>query len=202
MSFIVLFIQLYSSAETVKKATVIKTQYFGEKFNATNIDAGDIMIHIHIRSPLSFSKDQNEINLQFTIDKVTMSEYSDKDKLTLSQFESLDPNVNHLSRNMSISELDAERIIVENKRKLTMEDIRNLKLDQMPGFQLTWHFNESLVAFKMYEHDMDIYQKPLAYKMFVRYAAIKIRGCFSTILKLLALALTWSTWPTTWPNLA
>ena len=156
--------------ETSALSGNITTQYFGEKFNATNIDAGDVNIHLHIHSPISFSqKDDNRINitLQFSIEKVTMTEYSDKDRLILSEFESLDPIVNHISRNISISKLNSDKIIVENKRRVTEEDIRNLKLNQMPGFQLTWHYHESLVAYKMNEHDS--FKQTLVTKMFTRY---------------------------------
>ena len=118
----------------------VSTKYFGDKFDADKVE-GYIHIDIRVHPPASVWKDRNT-TIMFNIEKITMKEDSDNDKIKfgICQDCDIDADVTHWSRNVTIRYHPPPYYIIMN-RKVSSDDINNMDLDLMPGFRLNWNYN-------------------------------------------------------------
>ena len=86
------------------------------------------------------------------INKRTMMEVSSKDRMYISGAEYIAPNLTHWSQNITAPTRDSYFITLA--RKVSKDEIRNMKLDMMPGFRFTWNYDMDM--------DMDMDMQPEA----------------------------------------
>ena len=116
----------------------ISTQYFGEKFDIGKVDC-KIVIRISFFIPPSVRGDEN-VTLMFHVNKQTMKEVSDNDKM-MYEYTDIDADLTHWSKNITAP---GSYLSIYLDRKVSPDDITNLKLEMMPGFRLTWNYNTEL----------------------------------------------------------
>ena len=134
----------------------ISTRYFGYKFDAVKVES-QIKIEIQVFVPRNVRYDK-DTTLMFNINKQTMKEVSDNDQMFLDNI-IIDADLAHKSANITAPSYS---YYTELNRKVSMEDINQLDLDIMPGFRMTWNYNEHLEP----EH---FYSEEELTKYFVRY---------------------------------
>ena len=57
-------------------------------------------------------------------------------------FTKIDPSLTHWSKNISVSSSQPYKVILN--RKVSLIDIRNMKMGKMPGFRFAWNYNKQL----------------------------------------------------------
>ena len=124
----------------------ISTRNFRKEYHEYLLD-NDIYIHVSIHVPSSKVYSIYTTTIMFDIEKITIKEFSDNDKLTLNTVGIIDPDVRYFSRNFTSSRFDEYKVILN--RKISQEDVSNLKLDMMPGFSLSWEY-ETQFGFFIY----------------------------------------------------
>ena len=130
--------QLKYNVDTSTTSGNISTKFFGDKFDANKVD-GNIHIIIRVYVPSSVKGDQNN-TLMFDIKKKTMEELSDNDKIYISGGVGyIDADLTHWSKNITAPSSSYQIYL---SRKVSADDINNLKLEMMLGFRLTWNYNE------------------------------------------------------------
>ena len=137
---------MYSSATSGN----ISTQYFSEKFDSRKID-GHIFIRVYLQVPPSV-RDDNSSTLMVNIEKRTiMREVSDKKDSIKFDCCFIDHYLTHWSKNISAPDKSFYDIKVQ--RKVSKDDFKNMDLDTMPGFILTWNYNRRVEAVAKYSNE-------------------------------------------------
>ena len=149
--------QLWYIVFTSASAGNISTQYFGEKFNAIKVD-GEIYISIYVYIPTSMKGDKN----MFYINKKTMKEVSDNDKLSMTGVGDIDADLTQWSKNITAPKSGYYKFVLD--RRVSADDIKNLELDMMPGFRFTWNYDK--------QEQWSKYSNNEVTKQFVRYIHI------------------------------
>ena len=139
--------QLKYFVDTASTSGNMSTPYFSDKFNADKVD-GNIFIQIRIYVPPSVSGNSST-TLMLNLEKNTMKAVSDKDYMYMSTFGIINFDTTHVSRN--ITGLFSNHYDTRLNRKVTDEDIKNIKEDKMPGFRLIWSFNKNMESWAKYK---------------------------------------------------
>ena len=146
--------QLYYHVSSSATSGNISTKYFGDTFDANKVD-GNIRIVISVNVPHSVIGD-NDTTLMFNVKKVTMQKYSSNDQMhfvfcSLVGFGCPTTNIAadlaQWDKNISV-ETYLYNLVLD--RKVLFEDIKNMKVDKMPGFSVSWHYNKELEAEAMF----------------------------------------------------
>ena len=72
-----------------------------------------------------------------------MKKVSDNDKMTMSIVGDIDVDITHMSKNFSIGPSKDFFGVLLN-RKVSFEEIKNIKIDRMPGFRFSWKYNKEV----------------------------------------------------------
>lgn len=115
----------------------ISTQFFGEKYDGEKVE-GNIYIEIFIIIPLSVQED-NETTLMLNIEKKTMKNYFDEMTFNSFRFYEIDADLTQWSLNIT-GPFNTEYKI-KLHRHVSEKEIKNMDLDEMPGFRLTWNYD-------------------------------------------------------------
>ena len=107
---------------------------------------GDIYFSIIIQVP---ETDNANATLMLSVDKISIfTQFSDLQENIKVNFRSrkrkdvqIEPNKTHWSGNISITEMNRFTSI-SLKRGMSEHDINSIKLDMMPGFRLTWSWDD------------------------------------------------------------
>ena len=120
----------------------ITTQYFGEKFDVDKLEL-DINYKLRLMVPDSIISNPNAL-IHFTIEKVTMQNLKrGRDNLFVGGL-----NFNDYNEFKAISKPYTKEYLNEKcqcyiiylDRKVSREDIVNIKTDQMPGWNISWYY--------------------------------------------------------------
>ena len=120
----------------------ISTQYFGEKYDAEKVD-GKIWIKILLHIHPSLYADANT-TLMIKIERNMMKDVSGPDEISF-EWETIDPDLTEWEKNITApapASGDNEDFYYYTfllTRRVSDEDIKNVDLDMMPGFRLTWN---------------------------------------------------------------
>ena len=125
----------------------ISTKYFSEKFDADKVD-GDINIRLQVYVPDSLIGEKN-VTLMFDINKKSMKEVSDNDKMYMGG--TIDADVTHWSKNNAGPLSGFYYMYLD--RQVSSEAIKNTDLDMMPGFGQTWKYNKQVKPQVKYSDD-------------------------------------------------
>ena len=117
------------------------TQYFGQNFDATKVDCS-IFIEIKVYVPPSVRNDPST-TLFFNLEKNTMKEVSENDQMFIDPFGDIDADKTHVTANIT-GPFDDDNYLIRLDRKVTDEDIKNIKQDKMPGLTFSWHYNKDV----------------------------------------------------------
>ena len=135
--------QLYYNVFTSAKSGNISTKYFGDKFDNIKVE-NNIMIRINLEVPQSV-KGYHNTTLMFGINKKTMNEVSDYDKLCMYPVDKcFDADQTYWSKNITPD--PGKTYQLELNRQVSADDISNMDLDMMPGFRYTWRYNNHVEA--------------------------------------------------------
>ena len=122
----------------------ISTQYFDEVFDADKIDS-DIQFYINLGAPPNVVNNASlrNVTFQIEIEKVAMKDLSNGyDKFFFNGYDkySIDQvDVSHIQDIIEVTEpLPIDPFEVNADRLTTTETVKNLKMDQMPGFKIKW----------------------------------------------------------------
>ena len=127
------------------------------KMQSYLIDA-DIRIKIQFYVPSSVS---GEVTLMLNIEKNTMKYNSDKDMMFYGVCGSncygykkseIDADITHWRKNITASS-SGEFYYIELDRKVLADKVRNVDLDLMPGFTLTWKYKEMIEPNPKFSND-------------------------------------------------
>ena len=147
LPFIVPRLYYYDNAisyviDTYATSGSITTQYFGEKFDADKLEL-DILYKLRLMVPDSIISNPNA-SIHFTIQKVTIQNLkSGRDNLFVGGL-----NFNDYNEFKAISKPYTKEYLNEKcqcyiiylDRKVSREDIVNIKTDQMPGWNISWYY--------------------------------------------------------------
>ena len=125
----------------------ISTQYFEEKFDAEKVEKS-IYISIYVNVPPSVKGDNN-VTLMFDINKRTMG---DNDRI-LYWRDKIDDDLTHWSKQVTAPDTRADYYKIYLDRKVSADEIKDMKLDMMPGFRLTWKYNTKIEHEARYRND-------------------------------------------------
>ena len=140
------FNQLWYSIVTYAKSGNISTKYFGKKFDASKVDDYIyIGIQVYAQQPAS-----NDINttLILNVNKKTMTGANDHDKMTCCVTGCDTCYINSYLKQWSKNITYPFKVsyFFSHERGVTQEFIRNMELDTVPGFQLTWKYDKQVEA--------------------------------------------------------
>ena len=129
--------QLYYNVETSATSGNLSTQYFGEMFDAFKVDSHiNMLIRVYVPSSGRYDKNIKQV---FDINKRSMTEVSGYDKIEF-DYKTIDANLTSWSKSIN-GPLYSSSNTIAHDREVSRDDIRNMKLDMMPGFRLTWNYN-------------------------------------------------------------
>ena len=139
------FHQLMYNMVTNAASGNISTQYFDDKFDAEKVDA-NIYIIIYIKVPPKLVANNNS-TLLLNIEKRTIKEANDQDRIAFdcdyycSTKIYFDADSTHWIKNITPIPKSADIVL---DRKVSQDDIRNMKLEMMPGFRFVWNFDTKI----------------------------------------------------------
>ena len=130
----------------------ISTENFGNRFDKMVFDK-DIFIQIHVYVPYSMTINF-QTTISFDIERVSLNDLGghDDDKLTILGYGTVDPAIIYFSKNFTRKSQNSYVVVLN--RRISKETTKNLKLDQMPGFQLTWKYeNQMGLSIRHWNHE-------------------------------------------------
>ena len=126
---------------TVASSGSISTKHFGEEFDAAKVET-KLTYTVYVRPPVSVSDNPNSM-LHIDLQKVSMKDLSSgHDKTSVYNADEYNMNIvetSHTSYNHSPPTHDSFRLYLE--RDVIPADIMKQKLDQMPGFKVSWYYS-------------------------------------------------------------
>ena len=132
------FHQLMYNMVTNAASGNISTQYFDDNFDADKVDC-DICIAIIVNVPTCVVGDNN-VTFMFDVSKRTMKDVNDNDKM---QVEYMNMAADQTHKSLNITAPSASYYF-RLDRKVSQDDITNMKLDRMPGFRLSWKYDREI----------------------------------------------------------
>ena len=140
--------QLTYTEYTTATSGNMTTQYFGKNFDASMVD-GNFYFSIHVYVPRSVRNDTST-TLLVNLEKNTMKEVSDNDKISISWTDGdSDAEKTYVTTNIT-GPFDDDKYFILLNRKVSDEDIRNIKQDKMPGFKFSWKYNKDVELWAKY----------------------------------------------------
>ena len=144
----------------------ISTQHFGKKFNANKV-IRDIQIKIHVR-PSYYDKDNPNITLHFELEKVELKALSltGMDEYTVDLKDSLNTYGSDMKKRFINTEYTPPASTtnptrgISLTRKVSIDDVRKQKLEEMPGFRFVWHYS----GIKVDSYDQFTYLRTKSFK--------------------------------------
>ena len=124
---------------TASKIGNITTQYFGDKFWAENI-LSSLKATIKVYFPSGSTKFQKNVTLIFDFDKVAIDEFSNED---IMEFRGQRENFGTDFRNKNFSNPFDYYFTLD--RKLSTKQMSTIKQALMPGFRMSWYYNDTRV---------------------------------------------------------
>ena len=116
----------------------LSTQYFGEIFDAFKVDSHiNMLIRVYVPSSGRYDKNIKQV---FDINKRSMTEVSGYDKIEF-DYKTIDANLTSWSKSIN-GPLYSSSNTIAHDREVSWDDIRNMKLDMMPGFRFTWNYDK------------------------------------------------------------
>ena len=131
--------RLYITIETCATSGVVTTQYYGEQFKS-DLVAMNLKYRVEITPP-EVSLQNFNLTLHFKVEKVSLAGLADKseDKLKLNGYA---PDNQIMTTNFTPpADYHGSYKYLQLRRKVTSEDLKQQKLDVMPGFRLTWWYS-------------------------------------------------------------
>ena len=122
---------------TTATSGVVSTQYYGQKFKSELVEK-KINIVVYVNPPESVSKNKN-VTLHFSLEKVSMTGL-DTVKMEGLGYLDADQTTAYTNCTPPIGSF------VELSRHVSSEDVKQQKLDLMPGFRLTWWYTGAEVT--------------------------------------------------------
>ena len=110
---------------------------------------GNFYISILIYVPPRVQHDTNT-TLLFNLEKTTIREVSDNDKMTIWTYHMLDIDADKTHVITNITGPFDDYYVIRLNRKVSDEDIRNIKQDKMPGFRFSWKYNKEVELWSKY----------------------------------------------------
>lgn len=151
---------LHYRIQTSASSGKISTKDFAKEFDVDNIEAD---LHVN----LIFYVPNNDTQINFKIEKITMKQFRNNDKLAFNchpgrskatcSYDADLSNINETSYPLSDCYYDEisdcyyseyihvcdPRYFIQSFRQISQEEINNMRvLDKMPGFMVTWNFSE------------------------------------------------------------
>ena len=127
--------------ETSAASGIISNQHFGDKFDADKVETC-LRFQINVHPPENVRNNPN-VTFHFDIDKVSMKdvgyEYLQHSTNTYNEMKDMNSYTTHTSENFTAPELWTYYIRLE--RVVSAEDLRQLKLNLMPGFRVKWYYS-------------------------------------------------------------
>ena len=125
--------------ETAASSGSISTQYFGQQFDATQVETGPLTYTVRVYLPASVIYIRNA-TLHLDVKKESMKDLLiGEDKLLV---EETRVETSHQTFNYSPpTGGDYPYYNIVLKREVILADLRKQQLIQMPGFQVTWHYS-------------------------------------------------------------
>ena len=108
---------------------------------------GGIYIKIEVYVPPSVRGDNN-VTLMLDVNKRTMKEVSDNDKMYISAGD-ISADLTHWSKNITAPDRFYDIVL---NRKVSADDITNMKLEMMPGFRFSWNYNTKIKPLDKYSN--------------------------------------------------
>ena len=142
---------------TKSESGSIKTKHFGEKFDAEKVDP-DIQYDIELHSPLQVSCNDSleNITIQINVEKVTLEGLStgkDQFYTNTGSCTMLHENVTHINSVCSPTQpVTASMYNVRIDRDTSMDSIRNVKIQMMPGMKITWQWDWDVEDYGYYDY--------------------------------------------------
>ena len=137
----------------------VSTHLFGQKFDVDNIEK-DFKYEVKIYPPRRYENNTN-ITLYINVEKNTVLEFdkfwSDNESHVLSLNRTITPPGLHKGYALT--------------RRMSEDDISELQMDLMPGFRLTWNYNQELKPTK-HESELSSYFLRLTYKSQPHYTIL------------------------------
>ena len=106
---------------------------------------GNLNIQISISVPYVFVGNSN-VTLLININKNTIEKVSDDDELTVANV-IIDAKSSNISFNFTGPQHSYTTLL---NRKVSMEQMKKLKLDKIPGFRQTWYYDTQVETPKIY----------------------------------------------------
>ena len=114
----------------------VSIQNLGNKFDSDKVD-GNIKIDVQVTAPDSVRHDDS-VTLMFSLDKLSIKDFGKKEEMIF-ELIPIDADLTHFHKNYTDKSTRFSLILT---RKLSKEDISNIELDTMPGFRLTWNYDQ------------------------------------------------------------
>ena len=135
----------------------ISTKDFDERFDSDKVDSY-IYIQISVKVPSSVVGEKN-ITLMLDVNKKTMKELSNNEydnmffcDLGWDCSTGIAANIKYWSKN--ITALKGGYCGIQLDRKVSKDEIRDMKLDMMPGFRFTWNYDKHLEPEAYYRNEV------------------------------------------------
>ena len=138
---------------TIAKTGNISTQYFGEKFNASKVES-NIFISINVMIPDEVWGDHNT-DLLFNIHKTTMKKVNGLDRMSFDNV-FIDPEQSVFKKSILAPAplFSPYSHGFKLERQVSKEEIDDMEMDLMPGFQLDWTFDTNLQDWPTLKYDI------------------------------------------------
>ena len=133
---------IYYISSTASNGT-ISTRFFGEKYNAENVDTY-ILYHVIIDS--SATKNNTNVTLHFDIEYLSMEGLSQYNYDSMSYYLDYDKIVDNgpFSKNFTPAYGGSsfrDKRSIKLTRKVTEEEVKKQKLQTNPGFRFKWYYS-------------------------------------------------------------
>ena len=116
----------------------ISTQDFGENFDADKMDRS-LKFTLDVNIPPTAQSNPN-ITLIFEVEKVSMKDLSKGKETFYLDFTKINADVRMFSQNFNTPYNNNKRIVLMVERTISEAETRRVKMNLMPGFNITWYY--------------------------------------------------------------
>ena len=123
---------------TYATSGTISSQHFGDKFAADKVETS-IGYKISVKPPFSV-EDNDNATLHFDLEKLSLNDLTNgKVSFYLSKVYDINENTKYAYQNYTPPGSSEKYLKLE--RKVSVEEVRNQKLELMPGFRFSWYYS-------------------------------------------------------------